>query len=129
MAIQINFTNEYGDTWPESYWVLSGLEINRRYTNAQLRFTGYKNADAYIADPNGVKFVSFEVNNSRTTSETVTTTNENGDDVQTTTTTVYTDYNDYFNKTVLNPEEINPYKKAYEAALVLIPMFANGTKV
>lgn len=129
MAIQISYTNEYGDVWPESFWVLSGLEINRRFSNAQLRFTGYKNAAAYIADPNGIKAFSFEINNTRTTLETTTETDENGDESQIEIITTHMDYTDYFDKLVLNPEEINPYKKAYEAALALIPMFAGGVKV
>lgn len=129
MAIQVNYINEYGDVWSESYWILIGLDINRRFSNAQLRFIGYKDQATYIANGPAAPQQSFEINNTRTTSETTTTTNENGDEVLTTIITVHTDYSDYFDKVVLNPEEINPYKKAYEAAIALIPLFANGTKV
>lgn len=122
MAIQVSYTNEYGDVWPESYWVLTQQNLNRQHTTAILQFMGYKDLATYTSLIAGeIAFrpvlMEFMVSNNRVTYD------------EDNTPTTHADYTTYFDKNVINPEGVNNYKKGYEAALDLLPMFDGGVKV
>ena len=106
MAMQISYTNQFGDVWAESFWILKSCNIDRFAKRAILSIAGYKNKEVFLAK-DVAKIIPV--------TQTFIVKGES--------------FDEYFASTNLSPEDINPYKNAYAYIVATVAAFAEAVEV
>lgn len=88
MAFQMNYTDEYGDSYEESYWRVVQPTLNKEAREGAVVFYGYQDADHKGKRIIGQKIYAI----------------------------AHDDFDEYFSPDDLNPEGKNPWEASYRFA-------------
>ena len=116
MPLQLDYTTLNGTIYPESYWVVLVLNIDREAKNAVCVLKGFMDKQKYVDKFVPIDQKVFVIEKEKTEYD------EEGN------ATVTQLFDTYYHTSALNPENINTYRNTYEYIKTL-PEFASALTV